>query len=162
MPVAVAGSCSSNLTPSLGTSICHSAVLKRQKKKKKKKKKILQHMEVQFEARAQIEAAAEVCATAMATPDLSCICNLQHSLRQCRILNPLSKARDGACHPHGCVSGLLTTEPRWEHHLFWNKSFILLVFLSLFFNFCDFNSFGDFMQLFCRMSLNLDMFEVSS
>ena len=31
-------------------------------------------MEVQFEARAQIEAAAEVCATAMATPDLSWVC----------------------------------------------------------------------------------------
>ena len=31
---------------------------------------------------------------ATATRDLSCICNLHHSSRQCRILNPLSKARD--------------------------------------------------------------------
>ena len=33
-------------------------------------------------------------ATATATPDLSCICNLHHSSWQHRILNPLSKARD--------------------------------------------------------------------
>ena len=32
--VAVAGSCSSDLTPSLGTSICCSAALKRKRKKK--------------------------------------------------------------------------------------------------------------------------------
>ena len=32
--------------------------------------------------------------TAMATQDLSCICDLHHSSWQCRILNPLSKARD--------------------------------------------------------------------
>ena len=33
-------------------------------------------------------------ATATAMPDLSCICDLCHSLWQYRILNPLSKARD--------------------------------------------------------------------
>ena len=33
-------------------------------------------------------------ATATATPDLSRISNLHHSSRQCRILNPLSEARD--------------------------------------------------------------------
>ena len=33
-------------------------------------------------------------ATAMAMPDLSCICGLYHSSQQCRILNPLSRARD--------------------------------------------------------------------
>ena len=32
--------------------------------------------------------------TATATPDLSCIYNLGHSLWQCQILNPLSKAKD--------------------------------------------------------------------
>ena len=31
---------------------------------------------------------------ATAKPDLSCICDLRHSLWQCWILNPLSKARD--------------------------------------------------------------------
>ena len=35
--------------------------------------------------------------TALATPDLSHICNLHHSLRQCQILNPLSEARDRTC-----------------------------------------------------------------
>ena len=33
-------------------------------------------------------------ATATARPDLSCLCDLHHSLRQCWILKPLSKARD--------------------------------------------------------------------
>ena len=34
-------------------------------------------------------------ATATAAQDLSCICDLHHSSWQCRILNPLSEARDG-------------------------------------------------------------------
>ena len=33
-------------------------------------------------------------ATATATPDPRCICNLHHSLQQHWILNPLGKARD--------------------------------------------------------------------
>ena len=33
-------------------------------------------------------------ATATATPDPSCVCDLHHSLRQCSILNPLGKDRD--------------------------------------------------------------------
>ena len=33
--------------------------------------------------------------TATATQVLSCLCDLHHSSRQCRILNPLSKVRDG-------------------------------------------------------------------
>ena len=32
--------------------------------------------------------------TATAMPDSSCICDLHHSSRQCRILNPLIEARD--------------------------------------------------------------------
>ena len=36
-------------------------------------------------------------ATAIATADLSCICDPHHSSRQRQILNPLSKARDGTC-----------------------------------------------------------------
>ena len=35
-------------------------------------------------------------ATATATPDPSCICDLRHSSQQCLILNPLSEARDQA------------------------------------------------------------------
>ena len=34
------------------------------------------------------------CATAIATQDLSLVCDLHHSSQQCWILNPLSKARD--------------------------------------------------------------------
>ena len=35
--------------------------------------------------------------TAMATPDLSRVCDTQHISRQHQILNPLSEARDGTC-----------------------------------------------------------------
>ena len=34
---------------------------------------------------------------ATATSDLSRVCNLHHSSRHCRLLNPLSGARDGTC-----------------------------------------------------------------
>ena len=44
--------------------------------------------------------------TATATPDPSCVCNPHHSSRQCRILNPLSEARDRTCH---------LTVPSWIH-----------------------------------------------
>ena len=36
--------------------------------------------------------------TAIATPDLSHVCELHHSSRQRRVLNPLSEARDQTCH----------------------------------------------------------------
>ena len=36
-------------------------------------------------------------ATAIATQDPSCICDLHHSSQQRQILNPLSKARDQTC-----------------------------------------------------------------
>ena len=36
-------------------------------------------------------------ATATATPDLSCVCNLHHSSRPRQILHPLSKARNRTC-----------------------------------------------------------------
>ena len=35
--------------------------------------------------------------TAKATQDPSRVCNLQHSSRQCLILNPLSEAKDQTC-----------------------------------------------------------------
>ena len=54
-----------------------------------------------------------VYATATATWDLSCICNLHHCSRQRQILNPLSEARDGICilmvpsevHFYGAMTG---------------------------------------------------------
>ena len=50
-----------------------------------------------FQARGQIGAAAEAYITAMATPDMSHICDLYHSLQQIRILNPLNEVRDQTC-----------------------------------------------------------------
>ena len=49
------------------------------------------------QAKGQIRVAAMAHATAMATPDLNCICSLHHGLPKHQILNPLSKARDGSC-----------------------------------------------------------------
>ena len=43
-------------------------------------------------------------ATAVATLDLSCICNLHLNMRQHQILNPLSEARDGT---------LILMDTRW-------------------------------------------------
>ena len=53
----------------------------------------LKHMEVSQQG-VELELQLPVYATATATPDLSCICGLYHSLWQSWILNPLSKARD--------------------------------------------------------------------
>ena len=53
----------------------------------------LQHMEVpRLGVKSELQLLAY--ATATATADPSCICDLYHSLRQCWILNPLSEARD--------------------------------------------------------------------
>ena len=52
------------------------------------------HMEVpRLEAESEVQLPAYT--TAIAMQDLSRICNLNHGSRQCWILNPLSKARDG-------------------------------------------------------------------
>ena len=51
------------------------------------------HMEVP-RLGVELELQLLVYATATATPDLSHICDLYHSSQQCRILNPLSEARD--------------------------------------------------------------------
>ena len=48
-------------------------------------------------ARGRIRAIAGDYATATATPDPSCLCELLGSLLQCWILNPLSEARDQNC-----------------------------------------------------------------
>ena len=55
----------------------------------------LWYMEVPL-ARFELELQLLAYVTAIATPDLSCICDLYCSLRQCWILNPL-KARDRTC-----------------------------------------------------------------
>ena len=47
------------------------------------------------QARGIITATETAYTTATETSDLSRVCNLYHSSRQCRILNPLSKTRNG-------------------------------------------------------------------
>ena len=42
----------------------------------------------------QLELQLPAYATATATPDLYCVCDLHYRSRQLQILNPLSKARD--------------------------------------------------------------------
>ena len=55
---------------------------------------LLRHMEV---PRLGIESELPAYARATATRDPSHICDLHHSSRQCRIVNPLSKAREQTC-----------------------------------------------------------------
>ena len=56
----------------------------------------LQHMEVpRLGVESELQLPAYI--TAKAILDPSCICNIHHSLQQCRILNPLSKAKDQTC-----------------------------------------------------------------
>ena len=50
-------------------------------------------------------------ATVTATWDLSWVCNLHHRFQQCRILNPLSEARDQTCI---LVVRLVSPELQWE------------------------------------------------
>ena len=114
--MAEAGSCSSNSTSSLGTSMCCRCGPKKQKKKKKKKKipnvlsffpfffffffffglfrADLWHMKV---PRIGVELELWLLATATATPDPSHVCDLHHSSWQPRIFNPLSGTRDRTC-----------------------------------------------------------------
>ena len=54
-------------------------------------------------------------ATATAMPDPSCICDLHHSSRQHRILNPRSEARDGTYLYSWILIGFFTAEPQWDH-----------------------------------------------
>ena len=73
----------------------------------------LWHMEVLGLA-VESELQLPACTTATATLDLSHICDPYHRLWQCRIFNPLSKARDRACILMDTVSGSSPAEPQWE------------------------------------------------
>ena len=64
------------------------------------------------QARGRIRVA--VVASAMATPDHSCICDLSRSLQQQGILNPLSKARDRTRILTEATSGPYPSEPQQE------------------------------------------------
>ena len=56
----------------------------------------LQHVEVpRLGVEWELQLLAYTTATAMQDPD--CICDLHHSSGQCRILDPLSEARDRTC-----------------------------------------------------------------
>ena len=109
-PVAVAvvqaGSCSSNSTSSLGTLICHECSPKKKKKNlignillfsifkdmyiKSCTHGIWEVPKPGVELKLQLPAYT----TAIATQDLSQVCDLHHSSQQCQILNPLIKVRD--------------------------------------------------------------------
>ena len=54
------------------------------------------HMEVP-RLRIELELQLPPYATATAMPDLSRVCNLHHSSRQCQTLNPQNEARDQTC-----------------------------------------------------------------
>ena len=112
MAVVQASSYSSNLTPSLGTSICRRCGPKKEKKNVFLLGSLLftypffffflflhlylQHREVPgLGIKSELQLLTY--ATATATLEVSCICDLRCSLWQCWILNPLSEARDQNC-----------------------------------------------------------------
>ena len=65
-----------------------------------------QHMEVpRLEVKSELQLLAY--ATATATRDPSTVCDLHHSSRQQRILNPPNKARDQTC---------VLMDPNWVHY----------------------------------------------
>ena len=66
------------------------------KEKLVKKKQIYIHICIYIFTvpRVDLKPQLQTYTTATATPDLSYICDLSHILRQCQILNQLSKARD--------------------------------------------------------------------
>ena len=56
----------------------------------------------------ELELQLPACTTAIAMQDLSHVCDLHHSSQQCRILNPLSEARDRTS---------VLVDPSWVHYL---------------------------------------------
>ena len=57
--------------------------------------------------------------TAIATWNLSCVCNLHHSSWQRQVLNSLSKARDWTCILMETIR-FVSAEPQWELlFIFW-------------------------------------------
>ena len=76
------------------------------------------------------------CATAIATQDPSCICDLHYSSRQCQILNPLRETRDGTgnfmvpswIHFHYTTTGTLicVTSLKNYHFIVLSKYFLYL------------------------------------
>ena len=69
----------------------------------------------------------------MATPDLSCICNIRHSSQQHQILNPRSKGLNQGLNPHpqGHYVGLLTHGATTGTPVFKSLLFICFTFLSI-------------------------------
>ena len=62
----------------------------------------------------ELELHLQAYATAMATQDPSCICDLYHSLGQCQTLNPLSKARDQTHITKEITLNLWAAEPQQQ------------------------------------------------
>ena len=65
----------------------------------------LHHIEVP-RLRVQLELQLPAYGTATPMPDLNHICNICHSLWQCRNLNPLSRVRDQTCFLMDIIQGL--------------------------------------------------------
>ena len=63
--------------------------------------------------RQAVKSELQLSANTTATPDLSRVCEEHHGSWQCRILNPMSEARDQTCILMN-TSWVVTTEPQWE------------------------------------------------
>ena len=88
----------------------------------------LWHMEVP-RLGVKLELQMQAYATASATPDPSCICDLHHSLQQHLILYQMSKARDQTCiliHTSIHTSGVLNPLSHKSGYIFLHVSFVRL------------------------------------
>ena len=84
--------------------------------------------------RVQLELELPAYTTATATIDLSCICNLHHSLWQLQILNPLSEARDRTRTSWflvGFVSAVPRRELQMQVLLLLTRGLLILSFLDI-------------------------------
>ena len=70
-----------------------------------------------------VDSELQLSAYTTATPDLGCICDLYRSLWQCRIVNPVTGARDQTCIFIDTILGSKPTEPQ-------ERIFLLLNFLA--------------------------------
>ena len=87
-------------------------------------------------ARGPRAAAAAGQATATATPDLSCICDLCHSLQQGQILNPLLEARDR--------TRILMDTSQVLNPLSHHRNYYLIILLMLILGFLIFTFISDY------------------
>ena len=96
----------------------------------------LWHMEVpRLEVELKLQLPAYDTATTMTDPSL--VCDLHHSLRQCKMLNPLNKARDWtswflfrfvSAAPQQALPAILTSDSTFLHEKSWKNALHFILY----------------------------------